>query len=288
MFSPQGSKKVMLENYRTIQRGQKPTLTYNIHDTISKPGTSNSIRPTTASRIQVVTPPKASEIHTILEANDKLAQGCRKIAYVAGNYNIERDGVLLKAFQCSSMEYDMFRILLKRMFWLELADDEFKEVCKLFDLFADGKHIDGYEFRLFFTYCACEWKHARNKKSRELNKMFYEDLLAQEKKMKAIADAKQENASDMNFTKLEQDQATDKLKVAAKRYIPGHPSAVGLDGFTCKYVKPTEFRNMIKGTFGIVVDKKQMGVLIPSVLRLLIMVYYLSDGNFKSFMVMMD
>ena len=27
-------------------------------------------------------------------------------------------------------------------------------------------------------------------------------------------------------------------------------------------MKPTEFRNMIKGTFGIVVDKKEMGALI--------------------------
>lgn len=264
MFSPQGSKKVMLENYRAILKGKKPTKTYSIYE--SKPSTAkSSIEPITessnGSKI-VVLPPKASEIHLILEGTDKKAQGCRKIAYVAGNYNIERDGVLLTAFQCSSMEYDMFRILLKRMFWLELEDDEFKEVCKLFDLYNDGRHIDGYEFRLFFTYCACEWKHERHKKSRELNKAYNDDLLAQEKKAKAIADAKQENASDMNFTKVEQDSAMEKLKVASKKYIPGHPSSVGLDGFTCKYVKPTEFRNMIKGTFGIILDKKEMGSLI--------------------------
>lgn len=228
MFSPQGSKKVMLENYRSLQQGKTLTVQQEkistLHDISSnKPGTSNSaIRPTTASKVQVANPPKACEIHKILEGTDKLAQGCRKIAYVAGNYNIDRDGVLLTAFQCSSMEYDMFRILLKRMFWLELADDEFKEVCKLFDLYGTGNNIDGYEFRLFFTYCACEWKHSKHKKTKELNTAYYNDMLADEKKQKAIADAKQENASDMNFTEVEKIKAIEKLKVASFKYIPGY------------------------------------------------------------------
>lgn len=52
------------------------------------------------------------------------------------------------------------------------------------------------------------------------------------------------------------------LIVTNFRFFSGHPSSVALDGFTCKYVKPTEFRNMIKGTFGIIVDKKEMGALI--------------------------
>ena len=40
-----------------------------------------------------------------------------------------------------------------------------------------------------------------------------------------------------------------------------HPSAVSLDGFISKYLKPVDFRDLLKNTFSIILSPKELGSL---------------------------
>jgi hypothetical protein len=78
----------------------------------------------------------------------------------------------------------------------------------------------------------------------------------------AAKDAALENAADFNFSEEESNSAINKVKTAAKKYMKSHPSAVGLDGFDVKFLKPAEFRELLKRTFNVMVDAKELGALI--------------------------
>jgi hypothetical protein len=196
-----------------------------------------------------------------MKNKDALGWSCRKIAEVASKYNLERNGILLETFKTRSLDFFNFKIMLKKVFNLEFTDEEFERVCSLFD--ADGgKTIDGEGFRKCITLLATLWKEKLSQSYRKLDNKYKEKLKEQEELRQAAIDSKYENAADYSYSDLQKKKAEGKLKIASKLFIKNHPSSMGLDGFDVKFLMPIEFRELLKRTFNILVDKYELGALV--------------------------
>lgn len=196
-----------------------------------------------------------------MKNKDALGWSCRKIAEVASKYNLERNGILLESFKTRSLDFFNFRIMLKKVFNLDFTDEEFERICSLFD--ADGSEtIDGEEFRKSFTLLATLWKEKLAVSYRKLDDKYKEKLKEQEELRKAAINSKYENAADYSFSDSQNEKAKKKLRIAAKLYIKNHPSSMGLDGFEVKFLMPIEFRELLKRTFNIMLDKYELGALV--------------------------
>lgn len=65
-------------------------------------------------------------------------------------YRPDRDAIVLKAFQSTCIEYDLFRNSLYSTFWLQFNDDEFAALVEYFDPNNNG-FLNGYDFMIAFT-----------------------------------------------------------------------------------------------------------------------------------------
>ena len=52
-----------------------------------------------------------------------------------------------------------------------------------------------------------------------------------------------------------------------------HPSAVSLDGFISKYLKPIDFRDLLKNTFSIILTPKELGTSLYIYIYIYICIY---------------
>jgi Ca2+-binding EF-hand superfamily protein len=91
----------------------------------------------------------------------------------------------------------------------------------------------------------------------------YQQLQKQkEEEKKYNLEKKNDLLVDYNFTELTRDRALMKLTEAAKKYDRTHPAAVSLDGFTGQSLSPTEFKEILKRTFGLKLTAGELGALI--------------------------
>jgi len=204
----------------------------------------------------------ADKVESLLWKSDSsLSAALQKIAVAAAKFNPQRDGVFLNAFRAGSLLYSEYRVLLKRVLFLDFNDEEFLEVCRVFDSNSDN-FIDGEEFLVGFTLLSSAWKDKTTRKFREIDRKFLAEQKEKEEREKAIAEAKLEEAAVFHFTEEERESALSKIKTASRKYMKNHPSAVGLDGFDVKFVKPGEFRELLKRTFNVQTTRAELGALI--------------------------
>jgi hypothetical protein len=284
MFSAGGSKKIMLDNLRKSKSSGKP-----IHEVViatsppssssvpammSLPGTpsgpslsrKSGFSSTQASlfmdasckpaRVRIT----SESIESDLTRSDNHGTSLRKIAIAVAAFRVDRDGVLLDAFRVKSIEYADFKMLLKRIFALTFSDDEFEYLCFLFDITGD-QTIDGPEFLVAVRLLGSAWKAREMRTSRKKEELSDQVQREKEEKEKAEKEAAQENACDP-FTEAEILSALEKLTSAAAKYSKTDPAAPSLQAFEVKFLKPAAFKVLLKNTFAIVVNRRELGALV--------------------------
>jgi hypothetical protein len=203
----------------------------------------------------------AESIDEDLERQDTHGTAIRKIAEAMAGFSVERDGIFLDAFRTRVLEYNNFRMLLKRSLSLSFSDLEFTYICSLFDRDGDGT-VDGEEFLVVCKLLATAWRKRGLKKNKERDK--YLDSVLKEKADTEYAErqAYLENAADFVFAKEDEESMLKKMKKAASKVNKIEPGAPPLHGFEPKYLKPKEAYVTIINTFRVQLSRKEIGALI--------------------------
>lgn len=194
-------------------------------------------------------------------ADTPAGRAMRKVAHVAGRYEKGRDQVRITAFETSSLDFVNFRVLLGRMFFLEFTDEEFHEVCRLFDANGDNE-INGDEFIVCFTILSNLEKDMARKRQILRRKQDQEVFLELERKR--ILD-QQDYASgvvDYEFSEEDLESAMAKLSSAAHLYDRTHHSARSIKAFEIASMTPMEFRDNINSVFDVSLTPQELGAAV--------------------------
>lgn len=188
----------------------------------------------------------------------------RMLAASANKYDLIVGKDFLKAFQTTNIEYKKFREFCKDILKVEFTDEEFALVCKFYDIAHTGTVIDGMEFLKCFTILKTLYSGAENARIRQKEAEFQERVKQKEIKKKEELERKFFITPNYDVSPAEEKAAIDKLVVAATRYDKNHPSSMGLDGFQVKRLRAGEFRELVRRTFNLMIDSKELGVLIKN------------------------
>lgn len=269
MFGVSGSKRVMLANYRRSMSGGDfsepgtPSKSLAKSHSLPFPDDNTFGTPESTRRKR---PPQSSvrnhhELERILEEDTIAGYAVRKVAEAASKFVKERDYVLISAFETSSLDYANFRILLKRQFFLSFTDEEFEQVCSMFDT-NDDKVVDGSEFIVVFTILSNIMKNELRRKQRE-RKLKDEEAFRRMEAARAAKDEQYlEKAVDYNFSQKDEDSALNKINRAAEKYDRTHHSARSIAVFEKSRLDPVQFRDALKGSFDVVLTPQELGAAI--------------------------
>jgi Ca2+-binding EF-hand superfamily protein len=273
MFGVSGSKRVMLANYRRSMSGGVPDEepsqgspeSRGYRRAISTPFSDDDPfgTPETTRRKR---PPQSSvrnhhELERILDEDSVAGQAVRKVAKAASRFVKERDYVLISAFETSALDFANFRILLKRQFFLIFSDEEFVEVCDMFDTNND-QVVDGSEFIVVFTILSNIMKNQLRQKQRERKLKDEEAFRKMEEARLAKKEKYLENAVDYNFTQKDEESALNKINRAAEIYDRTHHSARSISVFEQLQMDPVQFRDGLKGSFDVLLTPQELGAAI--------------------------
>lgn len=293
MFSPVGRKKVLLE----LDRAKTPQTRKALLSSIKKGG-SRSPSPEARTRspeemlarmrsresFEVVHHSKAMKTQTLeemIQDDGPTGDGIRKLMECAIRYRPERDSAVITAFNTCSLTPDEFKKLLFNAFKLTFTDGEFKGIIKLY---AKDGIVDGSEFLVSFVklgkciffvsqqtvmsatltlYSIASIKKAQIAQSIRQKQESFEQEQAERAERKRIAqEMKNELTLATAFDPSDRLRALEKLKEAAKKYNKNHPSALPLDAFEGSFMTPAVFREMLKRTFNLTLDKREISALI--------------------------
>jgi len=193
------------------------------------------------------------------ESGGAKGKAITKLAVKAMKYNKDKDGPFMRAFNSVSLELPYFRTMLKRVFDLDFQEDEFQEVSTLFDRHGNGT-IDGTEFLTCFKLLG-----ALAKKKHKSGLRIAEDAIAEKAKQdaelrKAQLLAKSEGKVDHTYTSADYDEAMSKHNRAARKF--DKTGGASLAGFDQKFVSPGTFRELVKLTFNLILNPKELGAIV--------------------------
>jgi Ca2+-binding EF-hand superfamily protein len=89
-----------------------------------------------------------------------------------------------------------------------------------------------------------------------------QDIKSEAERKTLELDALLEKGIDTDFSPEDQENAVEKLRVAAAKFDKNHPSSLSLDGFNSTRTTPGIFREMLKRTFNIILPAKELGALV--------------------------
>ena len=274
MFSASGSKKLMLENLRKsrssgkevyeIMKAKSSTATKDFNESPFMKSSARATDRITARSARRNSSRKKITSETLqhdLSRSDVHGTAINKIASALGEFRIDRDGMLLESFRVKSIDYEAFRMLLKRCFTIIFTDEEFEYICELFDDNGDG-NIDGPEFLIAMRLVTSAWKTRQQQIARKKEVQFQLTQKEIEDKAAAEKEAELEAACDWNYTEDDQSSALAKLTAVAGKYIKSDPTAPSLASFEVKFLKPTAFKVLMRNTFSIAFTSKELGALV--------------------------
>lgn len=193
-----------------------------------------------------------------------------KITVAAREYDPNHaSSMSLKAFHGASMTPAVFREMIRRVMGIKFTDRELAAMVTEFDRNNDRK-IDCAEFMVKFTTIGFA-ERDRIRQLQRKQKQKHEEELIQEKEEKIKAqEVKVEANIDYEFTEDDFKSALEKIRIAAAGYDKNHPSAVSLAGFQGSSLTPGVFREMMKRTFNVKLNAKELGAAVK---------FFDSDGN---------
>jgi hypothetical protein len=252
MFSPMGKKKLLLQQKfggTSAQPGSPPSLspprpsTSTVGSAITSRDDRDLKELKKKLKIQAPTSTVAASgrLEVALSDVGHLGDAMRRIMEATARYRPERDGILLKAFESRTIDYEFFRLNLRNVFWLSFSDDEFKALIEYFDP-TSAELIDGYSFMKAFVRLSGIRKTRDSLEVREKQEVFEQSQKDDAEREQLAKEKKLEKGIDFGFNAAARLRAIEKLHAAAKRFDPGHPSAPSTRSFNINFVKPATFR----------------------------------------------
>ena len=268
MFGVIGRKKTMLANYRRaesmggstdiIMRDNKEELRrIRSFDDLSMASTGT----TRKNRHGQSSVRNHYELERILKEDTTAGSAVRKVASAASKFVKERDYVLISAFETSALDYENFRILLKRQFFLTFSDEEFTEVCAMFDPKGTNE-VDGSEFVIVFTILSNIMKNERRRQQRERKQKDEEAYRRAEAAKTEQKEKYLDDAVDYNCTEEDTKRALDKIHEAANKYDRTHHAARSITVFDRLHMNAVDFRDALKGSFDVHLTPVELGAAI--------------------------
>jgi Ca2+-binding EF-hand superfamily protein len=273
MFSAMGTKAIMLNNLNRSKRSG-----VNVFEAASQSGSAASVGSLEDGLVSECATPQrkhrkgnynAIRNHEYLKdmltnkdhEDSPAGRAIRKVAHCAARYEKGRDQVRISAFETSSIDYDNFRILLGRMFNLEFTEEEFVEVCRLFDANGD-QEIDGDEFIVCFTILSNIEKDNARKRQIKRRQQDHEVFLEIERKRAMEKENYASGVVNYDFSEEDMESAMDKLMKAAHLYDRTHHSARSIKAFEILTMTPMEFRDNINAVFEVVLTPCELGAAV--------------------------
>jgi Ca2+-binding EF-hand superfamily protein len=169
--------------------------------------------------------------------------------------------VSLEGFDAQFLTPGVFREMLRRTFNMSLTGKELGAAVKTFDKTGDST-IPCRDFLVHFFQIGYAERN-RDRLSQMAKQRELDTIAEQERhrKLKA-ADEKEHVTIAEECAESDRDRAINKLRVAASKYDKNHPSSVGLDGFDGKFMKPGVFREMVKRTFNVLLDPRELLAMV--------------------------
>lgn len=284
MFSPIGKKKILIQKKfggSISPLNSRPGSPTNLSLQPRSPGSpSRSLSPDIRElraklKEQVSTSVIAatSTLETALCDPGVLGDVMRSVLDATARYRPERDSITLKAFESKTIDYNLFRQSLHNAFWLTFTDEEFNALAKYFDP-SSTQLIDGYSFMIAFTRLSGIRKGKEATVIREKQETYERQMAAEQEKKRLEKEKRLELAVDYNYSADVKVFAMKKLQTAAKNFDPGHPSAPSTRAFDVAFLKPAEFREMMKLIFNLKLDKFELGAILQEFKPTIV-----SDGN---------
>ena len=185
-----------------------------------------------------------------------------KLTAAAVKYDRTTAGAVgLDAFEGEAMLPHVFKEQLKRVFNIRLSPPELGALMSYFDKDGDGC-VNCAEFLIQFFRTGFEQRSKTRAYWRELKK------INAEKKAKAEEDRIKENEAramadvDYNFTEDHFDSALMMMIKMCYQFEHRQLGPAGLKAFEADMVTPSEFREMLKRSFNMLVNSHQLGALV--------------------------
>jgi Ca2+-binding EF-hand superfamily protein len=185
-----------------------------------------------------------------------------KLTDAAVRYDRSTAGAVgLDAFEGEAMLPHVFKEQLKRVFNIRLSPPELGALMSYFDKDGDG-YVNCSEFLIQFFRTGFEQRSKTRTYWRELKKS------NAERKAKAEEDRLKENEAramadvDYNFSEDHFDSALMMMIKMCYQFEHRQLGPAGLKAFEADMVTPSEFREMLKRSFNMLVNSHQLGALV--------------------------
>lgn len=187
-----------------------------------------------------------------------------KVTEVAKKYDKNHPSApSLDAFNGAFLTPLEFREVLRRTFHLQLTPGELGALIHEFDKNNDGM-IECAEFLVTFFKLGFAARAQEKTEQLELQRQHLEAVKEEQAEKLKMAEAKMEIKVDYDFSEADEARMHSKLRQAAKKYDKSHQSALPPDGFEVKYMKPGVFREMVKRTFNLNLNSKELGACVKT------------------------
>ncbi|CAM9103488.1 unnamed protein product, partial [Ectocarpus fasciculatus] len=185
-----------------------------------------------------------------------------KIKTAAIKYNKNHPSALnLQGFEGKFLTAGVYREMVKRTFNVKLTPHELAALVKKFDTAENGT-VDTSEFlRVFFKLGFHEKGKIRSEQLERQRSLISEAEEERERKEREKEEALLYSV-DFDYDEDDRDSALSKMTIAASKYDKTHPSSVGLDGFSGKFVTPIVFKELLRRTFNLKLQPKELGALV--------------------------
>ncbi len=118
------------------------------------------------------------------------------------------------------------------------------------------------DFLTSFVKLGFDAREKDAKEQRRLQQRMEKDAVQDRvQKKKQLAD-KMELKVDYDYSEVDEARMIEKLAYAAKKFDRAHPSSMSLDGFDVAFLRPGEFREMLKRTFNLILTGKELGAAV--------------------------
>lgn len=184
-----------------------------------------------------------------------------KLTEASAKYDKNAPGcVSLTAFEAKFLTPLVYREVMKRTFNIALAPKELAVMVSDFDN-GDG-NVHCQNFVVYFIKLGADERNKfklimleKQRRDNEIRKA------EQDRKLKELRDKTTLKVS-YECTDEEKDEAFKKLAAAAKKFDKSHPGSMDLTGFDAKTLPAGAFREMVKRTFGLVLDGGELGAIM--------------------------